>query len=103
MFDMKELHEARKSATLRATPFGGRSMPLKAKLKPEKPKPVGDEVFDDFDAFVKLVQDSAAEAVQYVAADNAKRGLPIYGAEKGRLVTQEPTGKRRPTPSRDPG
>ncbi len=80
-------------------------MPLKAKTKTgtaQRP-PVGDEVFDDFEALVKLVQSSAAEAVEAVAADNEQRGLPVYGAEKGRLVTREPTGKRKGTPSRSPG
>jgi hypothetical protein len=105
MFDMKELRKAGKSATLWGTPFGGRTMPLKAKPKAEQPraKPVGDEVFDDFDALVQLVQKSAAEAVGKVADDNAARGLPVYGAEKGRLVTRKPTGKRGSAPSREPG
>ncbi len=75
----------------------------KAKADIDHAKPVGDEVFDDFDALVKLAQESFGNVAKKVAADNAARGLPIYGAENGKLVTRQPTGKRGPATSRDPG
>jgi hypothetical protein len=91
MFDMKELRKAGKSATLWGTPFGGRTMPLKAKPKAEQPraKPVGDEVFDDFDALVKTAQNSFAKAVRQAVTENDRLGIDSPGTVQGKLTVRK--------------
>jgi hypothetical protein len=62
-----------------------------------------DEVFEDFDALTDLAQKSFDQAVANVVEENARLGLPLHGAEDGKLVTRQPTGRRDAKRERDPG
>ncbi len=74
-------------------------MPLKAKSQPETPKtkPVGDEVFDDFDALVKTAQNSFGKAVREAVAENDRLGIDSPGTVQGKLtVRKAPLRKSTP-------
>lgn len=89
MFDMKELREARKIATLWAPPEEGRTMPAKARANTHPAKPADDEVFDDFDALVKTAQASFAKAVRKAVAENDAHGIDSPGTIRGKLMVRK--------------
>ena len=86
---MKELREARKTATLWAPPEEGQTMPLKAKADRGHATPTGDEVFDNFAALVKTAQASFAKAARKAIAENDASGIDSPGTMRGQLTVRK--------------
>lgn len=78
-------------------------MATKTKTQPPGMPADPDKIFEDFDALTALAQRSFDQAVANVVEENARLGLPLCGAEDGKLVTRQPTGRRDAKRERDPG